>query len=171
MCLTWLVCTSEDEWKWLFTTMWFILLKQIIKVRHQITYTFTIYDGLGFVASQHYILCAWWVLDVALDQSCCPPGSPMNVSPLPLLQINCLSCSPLGGPGHLRPPPHSDPISLRVPALPHLSICYNKFLLSEIFKFKFRICEICHQVRAEQLITVFHVGLGSSCAHTYCFLK
>jgi hypothetical protein len=49
--------------------------------------------------SQCYILCAWWVLDVASDPSCCPPGSPMGVSSPPLLQINCLSCSPLGGPG------------------------------------------------------------------------
>jgi hypothetical protein len=28
----------------------------------------------------------------------------------------------------LRPPPHSDPISLRVHALPHLSVCYRHFL-------------------------------------------
>ncbi len=49
--------------------------------------------------SQYCVLCAWWDLDVALDPSCCPPGSPMGVLSPPLLQINCLSCSPLGGPG------------------------------------------------------------------------
>jgi hypothetical protein len=52
------------------------------------------------------------------DSCCCLPDCPMGVLPPPLLLINCLSCSSLGGPG---PPPPSplpwvDPISLRVHA-------------------------------------------------------
>jgi hypothetical protein len=68
-----------------------------------------------------YILCAWWGLDVASSLSCCPSGSPMDVLPLPLLQADCLSYSPLGGPG---PPstPHSwwphFPQGTRTPSCP-----------------------------------------------------
>jgi hypothetical protein len=126
LCPTRPVYTSEDEFKWFFTTTWFILLKQTIKVRHQITFTqlLPLYTSRIMVAnSQYYVLCAWWVLDVASDPSCCPPGSPMGVFSPPLLQINCLSCSSLGGPGPpLCPPPQADPISLRVHTLTHPSV-------------------------------------------------
>jgi hypothetical protein len=59
----------------------------------------TIYVQNNGHYSQYYILRAWWVLDVALDPSCCPPGSPMGVLSPPILQINCFSCPSLGGPG------------------------------------------------------------------------
>jgi hypothetical protein len=59
----------------------------------------TIYNKTMVTASQYYVLCACLVLDVALDPSCSHPSSPMGVSPPPLLQINCLSCSLPGGPG------------------------------------------------------------------------
>ncbi len=59
----------------------------------------TIYNRAMITISHCYVFCAWWVVDVASSPSGSPPGSPMVVlSPL-LLQINCLSCSPLGGPG------------------------------------------------------------------------
>ncbi len=68
--------------------------------------------------SQHYVLCARWVLVVTLDSSSSLLGCSMRVLPPPLLLINCLSCSPLGGPGPLPfpPPPRVDPIFLRVQA-------------------------------------------------------
>ncbi len=49
--------------------------------------------------TQHYVLCAWWVLVVTSDSSSCLPARPMGVLFPPLLLINCLSCSSLGGPG------------------------------------------------------------------------
>ncbi len=110
LCPMQLLCTSEDECKWFFTTIWFILLKQIITVRHLILFTFTIYNEARTAVSQRYKLCAWWVLDVTSSPSGCPPGSPMDVLPLPLLQINCFSCYPLGGPG-----PPSAPLSMVTP--------------------------------------------------------
>jgi hypothetical protein len=48
----------------------------------------------------------------------------------PLLQINCLSGSPLGGSG---PPSHGDPISLRVHALPHIPVRYNNGINRQSF--------------------------------------
>jgi hypothetical protein len=65
-----------------------------------------------------------------IGPSCCPPGSPMGVSPLPLLQINCLSCSPQGGPG---PPSAPLPIvspfpsgSTHSPISPSATVVINK---------------------------------------------
>ncbi len=45
-----------------------------------------------------YILCSRWVLFVTPDSSSRLPGRSMRVLPLPLLLINCLSCSPLPDP-------------------------------------------------------------------------
>ncbi len=64
-----------------------------------ITITIYTYNEVRTAVSQCHILCAWWVLDVASSQSSCPPSSPMDVLSPSLLQTNCLSCSPLGGPG------------------------------------------------------------------------
>jgi hypothetical protein len=61
----------------------------------------TIYIQNGIIHSD-YILSARWVLLVMSDSSSSPSGRSMRVLPSPLLLINCLSCSPHGGPG---PPP------------------------------------------------------------------
>ncbi len=102
----------------------------VIKVRHRITFTQLLLNTTRAMvtASQYYVLCAWWVLDVASDQSCCPPGSPMEVLPPPPLQINCLSRSPLGGPGTPLPPPFPWwPHFPQVHALTHPSVCYKYY--------------------------------------------
>ncbi len=46
-----------------------------------------------------YVLCAQWVLFVTPDSSSCLPCHSIRLLTPPLLVINCLSCSPLGGPG------------------------------------------------------------------------
>jgi hypothetical protein len=58
------------------------------------------------VIHSDYILCARWVLLVTLDSSSSLPGRSMTVLLPPLLLINCLSYSTLGGPG---PPPFPPP--------------------------------------------------------------
>jgi hypothetical protein len=64
-----------------------------------------------------YILCARWVLFVTPDSSSRLPRCSMMLLPSPLLVINCLSCSPLGGPGPPPfPPTRVDPISFRLQA-------------------------------------------------------
>jgi hypothetical protein len=65
----------------------------------------TIYIQMGIIYSD-YKLCARWVLLVTPDSSSCLLGCSVRVLPPPLLLINCLSCSPLGGPG---PPPFPPP--------------------------------------------------------------
>jgi hypothetical protein len=75
-----------------------------------VTFTFTIYNDARTAVSQCHIHCAWWVLDVASSPSGCPPGSPMDILSPPLLQIYCLSGSPLGGPG-----PPSTPLPMVTP--------------------------------------------------------
>jgi hypothetical protein len=53
-----------------------------------------------------YLLCARWVLFVTPDSSSHLPCCSMRLLPPPLLVINCLSCSLLGGPG---PPSYLHP--------------------------------------------------------------
>ncbi len=67
--------------------------------------TVTIYIQNGDY-SQFYVLCAQWVLVFMPNSSSCLPGWPMRVLSSPLLLINCLSGSLLGGPG---PPPFLSP--------------------------------------------------------------
>jgi hypothetical protein len=52
-----------------------------------------------------YVLCAQWVLCVTPDSSSYLPCRSLRLLPPPLLMFNCLSCSPLGGPGHPPFPP------------------------------------------------------------------
>ncbi len=88
----------------------------------------TIYIQNGIIHSD-YILCARWVLLVTPDSSSSLPGRSMRVLPPPLLLINCLSRSPLGGPG---PPPFPlpwvDPISFRVQAPSCFFVGYTPFI-------------------------------------------
>jgi hypothetical protein len=106
LCQTWWRCTSEDECK-CFIAIWFILLKQKANMTLRLQYTVSwninkIYTQ-GVEHSQYIThsvhdgssLSRLTLLPILLVASwgCCPP----------LLAVNCLSCSPLGGPG---PPPH-----------------------------------------------------------------
>ncbi len=52
-----------------------------------------------------YVLCAWWVLFVMPDSSSRLPFRSISLLPPPLLVINSLSCSPLGGAGPSPCPP------------------------------------------------------------------
>jgi hypothetical protein len=115
-------------------------------------YIYYIQRSKGCCFTTLHTLCIC-VLDVASDPSCCSPGSHMDISPLPLLQINCLSCSLTRRTvPPLRPPPHSDPISIRVHALPHLSVCYINLLTTRT--------ESCSD-QAEKFITAsFFYNLG-----------
>jgi hypothetical protein len=63
--------------------------------------TITIYIQMVIIHSD-YVLCARWVSFVTPDSSSSLPVCSMRMLPPPLLLINCLSCSPSGGPG---PPP------------------------------------------------------------------
>jgi hypothetical protein len=90
-------CTSEDEFKWSFTTIWFNLLKQN-QIRHRSWLQLTSLQWINIYV-QRYILCAYWGLDVAPIQSSWSSGISMHILPLPLLRADCLSHSSPGGPG------------------------------------------------------------------------
>ncbi len=109
LCQTWLWHTSEDECKW-FIAIWFILLKQskIGQWDTQIRCHGTLVMFTYKMVTIHsiYVLCARWVLFVTPDSSSRLPCCSIRLLPPPLLVFNCLSCSPLGGPG---PPPFPPP--------------------------------------------------------------
>jgi hypothetical protein len=96
-----------------FTAIWFILLKlskQNGEVLNMVSWNIiTIYIQMVIIHSD-YILCARSVLLVTPDSFSSLPGCSMRVLPPPMLLNNCLSCSPLGGPGPpLFPPPGLTP--------------------------------------------------------------
>ncbi len=118
---------QEDECKWFFTAIWFILLKQVNNDKI-----------LKYGNMEHcYCLHTEWRSFTILHTLCTMgpschaglvfqslPGCSMRVLSSPLLLINCLSCSPLGGPG---PPPFPYPISLRVHAPSRAFVGYNNY--------------------------------------------
>ncbi len=134
-------CTSEDECKWFFTSIWFILLKQVNDSK-TLDYGYTEHCYYLHTEWQLFTvlwLCAWWVLVVTPDSSSSLPGCSMRVLTPPLLLINCLSCSPLGGPG---PPPFPSPGltpfpsgSMHLPALSSATVNAH-FLLSMLSVFQ-----------------------------------
>jgi hypothetical protein len=125
LCPMRLLCTAEDECKWFFTTIWFILLIQIIKVRHwlRLHLLYTMKQGLLF----HNVTYS------VHDEFLMSHRARLVVLPVPpwtsCLLHCCRSTAYLaphwGGPGPpLCPPTHGDPNSLRVHALTHPSIRY-----------------------------------------------
>ncbi len=70
-----------------------------------------------------YVFHALWVLLDTPDSSTSLPGHSMKVLPFPLLLINCLSCTPLGGSGPPPfPPPGLTPFPSRFRHLPASSL-------------------------------------------------
>ncbi len=76
-----------------------------------------------------YVLCARWVLFVMPDSSSRLPFRSISLLPPPLLVINSLSCSPLGGGRPFpMPPTRVDPISLKLQTQICLSIINQEAL-------------------------------------------
>ncbi len=78
--------------------------------------------------SQYYVLGAWWVLDFASDPSCCPPGSPWSLVSSTVADRLLILFLTRWARASLCPPPQADPISLRVHALTHPSVRYNRLI-------------------------------------------
>ncbi len=109
-----------------FIAMWFILLKQsrtMIRYLHMwhralllFTYRMAVIHSITYSVPR-------WVLVVTPDSSSSLPGCSMGVLPPPLLLINCLSCSPLGGPG---PPPSTPPCWPHFPQGPGIFLLHHR---------------------------------------------
>ncbi len=89
-------CTSEDECKWSFTTIWFFLLKQINRQD-----TIDDYSCQGYSRSTCTMI---HTLCITRSWCCTEPillvfKHPMDVYPSPLLETNCLSYPLPGRPG------------------------------------------------------------------------